>query len=120
MVVVCDVGSKKRRDNIDTQVPNTTYTLNNLDGFYKAINNDYRIDKDWIKFGDNDVKITNGCQFVDDIRECQRENDNWFRNYPQATSDIKAFNPKGRGWQIVRQITRFCSITSTCCGPFAS
>lgn len=73
-------------------MPNTTYTLNDSDGFYKVINDDYEIDKDLIQFGDTDIKITNGCQFVDDVRHCQREHDDWFWNYPQAASNIKVFN----------------------------
>ncbi|KAL6907356.1 glycoside hydrolase family 18 protein [Trichoderma evansii] len=96
--ITCPTVYKDGPDNIDwlnTQVPNTTYTLSDSDGFYNAINSDYGIDKDWIKFGDIDVKITNGCQFNDDdIKKCQREHDDWFWNYPQAASDIKVFNPK--------------------------
>lgn len=95
--ITCPTVYKDGQDNIDwlnTQVPNMTYILNDSDGFYKAINDDYGIDKDWIEFGDADVKITNGCQFVDNIRQCQRENDDWFWNYPQAASDIRVFNPK--------------------------
>lgn len=93
----CPTVYKDGPDNIDwlhTQVPNVTYTLNDSDGFYKAINNDYGIEKDWIKFGDTDVKISNGCQFEADIRACQRKQDDWFWNYPQAADDIKVFNPK--------------------------
>ncbi|KAF3054755.1 hypothetical protein CFAM422_013264 [Trichoderma lentiforme] len=95
--ITCPTVYKDGPDNVDwlhTQVPNTTYTLNDSDGFYKAINDNYGIEKDWIAFGDVDIKLTEGCQFKEDIRECQREHDDWFWNYPQAASDIKVFNPK--------------------------
>ncbi|KAL7783620.1 glycoside hydrolase family 18 protein [Trichoderma ceciliae] len=85
-------------DGIDwynTKVPNVTYALNDSDGFYKAINEDYGVEKDWIAFGDTDVRVSNGCQYDgEDIKDCQKKQDQWFWNYPQASDDIKVFNPK--------------------------
>ncbi|KAL7940236.1 glycoside hydrolase family 18 protein [Trichoderma barbatum] len=95
--ITCPTVYKDGPDNIDwlhTQVPNTTYTLNDSDGFYEAVDGDYGVDKGWIEYINTDVKISNGCQFEEDIKQCQRENDHWFWNYPQAVSDIKVFNPK--------------------------
>ncbi|KAL7785632.1 glycoside hydrolase family 18 protein [Trichoderma ceciliae] len=74
--------------------PNTTFALEKEYGFYKAIYDDYGIEKDWIKFGDTHVYLNNGCQYSDDINKCIRENDNWYWNYPQASGDIKVSNPK--------------------------
>ncbi|KAI3335205.1 hypothetical protein F4824DRAFT_489691 [Ustulina deusta] len=69
-------------DYFNTGVPNVTYTLQNSDRFYSAISKDYGIEKDWIVFGDIDVRKTNGCQYSG--------ND----NYPTPASNIKVFNPK--------------------------
>ncbi|KAK7423488.1 hypothetical protein QQX98_000945 [Neonectria punicea] len=71
---------KDGSDGIDwlhTTVPNTTFTLQDSDGFYKAVAKDSGIEKGWIKFGDIDVKVAHGCQ-----------------NYPQASDNIEVFNPK--------------------------
>ncbi|CAM1508945.1 Fc.00g026840.m01.CDS01 [Cosmosporella sp. VM-42] len=94
----CPTVYKDGSDGIDwynTKVPNVTYTLNDSDGFYKAISKDYGVEKDWIKFGDVDVRVSNGCQYAGkDIKECQKKQDDWFWNYPEAADDIKVFNPK--------------------------
>ncbi|KAI1110528.1 glycoside hydrolase family 18 protein [Nemania sp. NC0429] len=93
----CPTVYKNGPDGIDwynTKVPNVTYTLQDSDGFYSAISEDYGIEKDWIKFGDTDVRVSNGCQFSDDIKECQKKQDDWFWNYPEAAGNIKVFNPK--------------------------
>ncbi|KAH8130894.1 hypothetical protein LI328DRAFT_150253 [Trichoderma asperelloides] len=74
--------------------PNTTFTLENENGFYKAIYDDYGVAKDWIKFGSTHVYLNNGCQYADGINKCAWDNDNWYRNYPQASDDIKVSNPK--------------------------
>lgn len=74
--------------------PNTTYTLEDEDGFYKAIYDDYGIEKDWIKFGDTHVYLNNGCQYSDDVNKCQREHDHWYWNYPKAGDTIEVDDPK--------------------------
>ncbi|KAI1345812.1 glycoside hydrolase family 18 protein [Xylaria sp. FL0043] len=64
--VTCPTVYKDGSQGIDyfnTEVPNVTYTLKNSDGFYSAITKDYGVEKDWIKFGDVDVKFSNGCQY---------------------------------------------------------
>ncbi|UKZ82482.1 hypothetical protein TrVFT333_010271 [Trichoderma virens FT-333] len=97
VTTTCPTIYKDGPDGVDwlsTKVPNVTYTLTDSDGFYKAIDQSYGVEKDWIKFGNTDVQLTNGCQFEADIRECQRKNDKWFWNYPQPADDIKVFNPK--------------------------
>ncbi|KYK60893.1 glycosyl hydrolase, family 18 [Drechmeria coniospora] len=51
--------------------------------------------KEWIKFGDIDVQVSNGCQFAGEgVRDCQKKQDDWFWNYPLAADDIKLLNPK--------------------------
>jgi hypothetical protein len=74
--------------------PNTTYTMENENGFYTAIFDDYGIERDWIKFGDTHVYLNNGCQYSDDVNKCQRENDHWYWNYPKAADNIEVDNPK--------------------------
>lgn len=71
-----------------------TFTLEKEDGVYKAIYDDYGIEKEWIKFSDNHVYLNNGCQYSNDINKCIWENDNWYWNYPQASEYVKVSNPK--------------------------
>ncbi|KAM0510822.1 hypothetical protein ACHAPE_010505 [Trichoderma viride] len=96
--IPCPTVYQDGSDGIDwynTKVPNVTYTLNDSDGFYKAINKDYGVEKNWIVFGDTDVRVSNGCQFEGDgIKDCQKRQDDWFWNYPQASDNIKVLNPK--------------------------
>ncbi|RFU78376.1 glycosyl hydrolase family 18 [Trichoderma arundinaceum] len=95
--VTCPTVYKDGSDGIDwynTNVPNVTYTLEDSDAFYKTISDEYGIDESWIAFGDVDVRVSNGCQYAgDDIKECQKQLDKWFWNYPIA-GDVKVFNPK--------------------------
>lgn len=74
--------------------PNVTFTLQKDDEFYKAIYDDYGIEKEWIEFGNTHVLLNNGCQHSDDINQCTRENDNWYWNYPQASDNVEVSNPK--------------------------
>ncbi|KAH0498490.1 hypothetical protein TgHK011_005743 [Trichoderma gracile] len=96
--VTCPTVYKDGPDGIDwynTVVPNVTYTLHDPDGFYKAINKAYGIGRDWIEFGDTDVRVSNGCQWSQgDIKDCQRKQDAWFWHYPQAADSIQVLNPK--------------------------
>ncbi|KAL6901286.1 hypothetical protein GGI43DRAFT_383617 [Trichoderma evansii] len=66
---------------IEDAAPNTTFKLENEDSFYKAIYDDYGIEKDWIEFGNTHVYLKNGCQYSDDINKC-------------ANDDVKVSNPK--------------------------
>ncbi|KAM0452578.1 hypothetical protein ACHAPV_009474 [Trichoderma viride] len=95
--VTCPTVYQDSADGIDwynTKVPNVTYTLQDSDAFYKAISDAYRIKESWIKFGDVDVRVTNGCQYAgEDIKDCQKQHDSWFWNYPIA-GDVNVFNPK--------------------------
>ncbi|ODA83589.1 hypothetical protein RJ55_02104 [Drechmeria coniospora] len=94
----CPTVFKDGPDGIDffnTNVPNVTYTPKDLDGFFGAIGRDYGVEKEWIKFGDIDVQVSNGCQFAGEgVRDCQKKQDDWFWNYPLAADDIKLLNPK--------------------------
>ena len=77
------------------QAPNTTFTLKKKDEFYKAIFDDYGIEKDWIKFGDTQVLMTNGCQHAEEhVHECIKQQDHFYWNYPEASDDIEVSNPK--------------------------
>ncbi|KAL7936606.1 putative glycosyl hydrolase, family 18 [Trichoderma chlorosporum] len=95
--ITCPTVYKDGADGIDwynTKVPNVTYTLEDSDAFYKAISDEYGIEESWIAFGDVDVRVANGCQYSGaDIKNCQKERDSWFWNYPTA-GDVKIFNPK--------------------------
>ncbi|KAJ3573081.1 hypothetical protein NPX13_g4829 [Xylaria arbuscula] len=77
-------------------VPNATFTLNDADGFFKDLEDTWGIDKSWIKFGDRFVKGSNGCQYAgDDVKECIKENSDWFWNFPLVDNDkVEIFNPK--------------------------
>ncbi|PTB69952.1 glycoside hydrolase family 18 protein [Trichoderma citrinoviride] len=104
--VTCPTIYKDGTDGIDwynTVVPNVTYTLRDSDGFYEAINKDHGVGKDWIRFGDTSVRVSNGCQWAQgNIRDCQKRQDAWFWHYPQAADNIQVFNPKdviGRSYE---------------------
>ena len=82
-------------DWYNTNVPNVTYTLEDMNGFYYAIYNDYGVEKSWIAFGDTNIKVSNGCQYAgEDILEYIRKQGDWFWNYPKAADAIEVFNPK--------------------------
>lgn len=80
--------------NSGSKVPNTTYTLRDSDGFYKAINDADGVQKDWIKYDDILIVPSQGCQFAGtDVEKCERQNGLWFWNYPtKGTVDVA--NPK--------------------------
>ncbi|KAJ3573148.1 hypothetical protein NPX13_g4807 [Xylaria arbuscula] len=95
--VTCPTVYKDGPTGIDsnTKVPNVTYTLQDSDGFYSAINTDSGIEKDWIVFTDIDVGKSNGCQYSgENVKDCLKQHDHWFWNYPSSANDIKVFNPK--------------------------
>ncbi|KAI0190106.1 glycoside hydrolase family 18 protein [Astrocystis sublimbata] len=96
--VTCPTVYKNGPQGIDyfnTVVPNVTYTLHDSKGFYSAITKDYGIEKKWIKFGNVDVKFSNGCQYTGEmVKECMEMMDDWFRNYPVPADTIEVFNPK--------------------------
>lgn len=78
----------------EDQAPNTTFTLEKDDDFYKAIFDDYGIEKDWIKFGDTSVLTSNGCQTAgEDILDCIKKQNHFYWNYPEAGDDIEVSNP---------------------------
>lgn len=95
--ITCPTDYKDGSDGIDwynTKVPNVTYTLVDSDAFYKAISDEYGLAESWIAFGDVGVRTANGCQYAGkDIKDCQKQQDTWFWNYPTAGS-VKVFNPK--------------------------
>ncbi len=63
------------------------YVLNNETGLFNTLNDQYGIDKDWIKFGghDNVVRCTG--------RNCYPQSFHW-RGEPQAKDDFAVPNPK--------------------------
>lgn len=76
-------------------VPRTTYMLVDADGFYADIAETWGIDQSWIRFDKRLMKLQNGCQFSDNITQCQEEKNIYFRNFPMANDDkIDIYNPK--------------------------
>jgi hypothetical protein len=77
------------------EVPRTTYTLADADGFYADIAETWGIDQSWIRFDKRLMKPQNGCQYADDVKQCQEEQNIYFRNFPVANNDkIEIYNPK--------------------------
>jgi chitinase len=77
-----------------------TYKMRDEDGFYKALTDDYGIDKDWIKWVDigSEVQQCHCPDLKHNCPDCTREPDaNVYHNWPQKIDDnskIKITNPK--------------------------
>ncbi|KAM5347531.1 hypothetical protein ACJ41O_007355 [Fusarium nematophilum] len=51
-------GATHRRP---TNLANVTFTLQDPEGFWKDIGEEYGMDKSWVKFGSQRIKTTKGC-----------------------------------------------------------
>ncbi|KAH7143395.1 glycoside hydrolase family 18 protein [Dactylonectria macrodidyma] len=75
-------------------VPNVTFTLQDPEGFWQDIGEEYGIDELWIKFGRRHMRTTNGCQFSgEDIEDCIDKYDIFYYNYP-IRDKVEVPNPK--------------------------
>ncbi|PHH90082.1 hypothetical protein CDD83_4590 [Cordyceps sp. RAO-2017] len=93
-----DVECPRTEHEVDmispVHVPNVTFALQDSDGFWKAIGDDYGIEESWVQFGRRHMQTLNGCQFKD-INKCRDIQDRWWYNYPLANRDkIKVYNPR--------------------------
>jgi hypothetical protein len=75
------------------EIPNATYSLTDSKGFYADILATWGIDESWVTLGKRQVKVTNGCQYSQNVPECQDSHFIYFYNYPLATN-IQIYNPK--------------------------
>ncbi|KAG2027031.1 hypothetical protein GB937_000767 [Aspergillus fischeri] len=79
---------------IGVDIPNATYTLQDSEGFWKDIGEEYGIEESWVKFARRHVRANNGCQYAgEDVLNCIDRQDNWFYNYPTKDT-VKVYNPK--------------------------
>ncbi len=78
------------------QVPNTTFSLVDSNGFFGELDSSLGINQSWISFGSRDMQSMNGCQFAGkDVEQCIAQTDHFFYDYPLADNDkIQVFNPK--------------------------
>lgn len=84
-------------DMLDSRyIPAATFSLQDKNGFWKDIGDEYGIDESWVEFGRRNMRTGNGCQYAGkDIKGCIDKADTWWYNYPNANQDkIKVYNPK--------------------------
>ncbi|KAM0469616.1 hypothetical protein ACHAPX_010395 [Trichoderma viride] len=78
----------------DYLLMSATYELDDKDGFYNDIASQYGIEESWITFGSRDVWPGASCQFSKDPRQCQKDWDYWYYQYPERSDDMEVYNPK--------------------------
>ncbi|KAI0181182.1 putative glycosyl hydrolase, family 18 [Hypoxylon sp. FL1284] len=81
-------------DGDQTPIPNATFHFKDEDGFWKALGDEYGIQKDWVKFDRRLMRVNNGCQYAgENVKECEDERNNFFYNYP-LPGTVTVYNPK--------------------------
>ncbi|KAF2448462.1 hypothetical protein P171DRAFT_481531 [Karstenula rhodostoma CBS 690.94] len=76
-------------------IPNATFTLINENDFFKDLLDIWGIDKDWVVFGNRLLRANNACMGVGlNVEECLLKNNNYLRNYPVVSDNMKVYNPK--------------------------
>lgn len=76
--------------------PNTTFTLNDRNGFFKDILETWGIEEEWIRFDKRQISLANGCQYAGrDVNDCIAWNSIFFHDFPTMNRDkTKMHNPK--------------------------
>lgn len=76
--------------------PNTTFTLNDREGFFKDILETWGIEEAWITFDKRSMSTPNGCQYAEkDVNDCIAWNGIFFHGFPTMDRDkTKIHNPK--------------------------
>ncbi|KAK1966080.1 glycoside hydrolase [Colletotrichum sublineola] len=76
--------------------PNTTFTLNDREGFFKDILETWGIEEGWITFDKRRMSLANGCQNAGkDVKDCIAQNSIFFHDFPTMdSSKTKINNPK--------------------------
>ncbi|KAG9201800.1 hypothetical protein G6514_005416 [Epicoccum nigrum] len=59
--------------------------MTNSRGFYDDPLATWGIDVSWITLGRRRVKVANGCQYSENVSECQDEQNSYFYDFPLAT-----------------------------------
>lgn len=76
-------------------IPNATFTPLNENEFFKDLSDTWGIDKDWVKFGNRLLRANNACMGAGlNVQEFLLKNNNYLRNYPVVSDDMKVYNPK--------------------------
>lgn len=93
--IACPRIERGDRDVLDPlYIPNATFHLNDVEGFWKDIGDEWGVEESWIKFGKRHMKSSNGCQYAgEDVLECIDKQDQWFYNYP-LVDHVEVYNPK--------------------------
>ncbi|GKT41013.1 uncharacterized protein ColSpa_01194 [Colletotrichum spaethianum] len=76
--------------------PNTTFTLDDRNGFFKDILETWGIEEEWIRFEKRQMSLANSCQYADkDVNDCIAWNSIFFHDFPTMDRDkTKMHNPK--------------------------
>lgn len=93
--IECPKNLRDHDTGLGSVVPNTTFVMEDEDGFFDDILDEYGIEQSWIKFGRESVKRpTNGCQYAGEkVNECIEKRTTYWYDYPQK-GDVKVTNPK--------------------------
>ncbi|KAM0269418.1 hypothetical protein ACHAQH_009755 [Verticillium albo-atrum] len=75
-------------------VPKITYVCTDENAFYKDIQEQSSVPKDWIKWGRRRVKIHAGCWQAPDAVSCAENSDIFWTDYPLPADKITIPNPK--------------------------
>ncbi|KAK3324791.1 hypothetical protein B0T19DRAFT_477630 [Cercophora scortea] len=77
-------------------LPTIYYTCTNYDGFYKAMADQYGIQKSWVTWGKFTVRIHTGCEYSGtNIKKCQDDNEQHWYGYPLFNDGaVVIANPK--------------------------
>ncbi|KAL2060446.1 hypothetical protein VTL71DRAFT_9477 [Oculimacula yallundae] len=99
----CVTGKRTFTVNCPTKIPNGSsqivqpklaYTLTNPDGFYKAVADEYGIDKSWIKLGDFLARAHAGCGGGNpNPVECGKLYNTYWSGFPLA-GNVQVKDPK--------------------------
>ena len=107
--ITCPTTLKDGLDSItiSSSIPNVTFSLQDSDGFWKNIGEEYGIEESWVKFGRKHIRTNNGCQYAGkDIKNCQDQQDDWWYNYP-VVDNVKVYDPKdliGKSYDKTRDL----------------
>ncbi|KAJ3492170.1 hypothetical protein NLG97_g5467 [Lecanicillium saksenae] len=115
--VKCPDTLKYREDGVlpeHYKLMSADYHLDDAEGFWKEIGQEYSIDESWVKFDDRFVWTGASCQFAGkDSADCAKKSDFYFHHYPMVKDDMKVPNPKdmiGKSYDKALELLQYFKI----------